>query len=191
MVQRLEKLSNEELEALKAGFNGQEALIVMHPFYGATPNRRFERYLKRGGYGRRLTIIFEEYANLNALNARLERLGVPPEGNVLAVSTKIGSPIPTTGWQKIIGRLRFIGVKNLAIDGRLRGLDPTSKLAIVREYGKGRSKSIERRQKSSDFRAMARASAGRLTCPSLCVGLAWSKLTASGRFKARIRRRFR
>lgn len=191
MVQRLEKLSKERLEELKAAFSGQRALIVVHPFYGPASNPLFESFLKRGRYRKRLTLIFEQYENLNALNARLERLGVPPEGGVFVVSTKACSPIPTAGWQKIIERLRFIGVKDLAIDGRHFGLDPTNKMAIAREYDKRRPKNKEGRQTNSAIRAMANASACRKFGPSMCVGAAWSKLTASGRFKTKIGRRFR
>jgi len=202
MIRRLDRLSAGELKRAGRMRNDSKALIIMHPYSLDLHAPAFERFIRTRAFGNILTVIFQPASETNWLRARLAGLGAGESDSLFLVATKeiipgksylpkIDLATPTCGWQKVFGRLDSLGVKDITVDGKhlsnfgLEGLTAD----IKRERGRQKRRALS----FSQMRAFSTAArkAGSPTAYGYCVGLAWSRFVASGKYAVRIRRRFR
>ena len=201
MVQRLEKLTRKELEALRERLSGNEAHVIVHPFFLGKPNPALEEHFIEGKHRDRLTIIFEEFDRLETTQKKLERLGVGPSDNVFLVSTKEWAPMPTAGWQKILERMGFLGIKNIEVDGRAHHYEDREKVdrnikseKAMRGDGKRRFRITQMLPKDAYYsilRTRNRVATGKVKVGAGCVGNTAARFRARGGFKVQLRRRFK
>jgi len=178
MTRFLENLTQEEIEHLRAHFDG-EARIVIHPYWFGT-NTQFDEFLSREARSNRLTIIFEQHNALQFLEDRLKEHRLNGTENILFVKTKLSQAQPISGWQKIIARLKLLGVKKIAIGGHTFDkfrMFPARTSAKILKYSKP-VKTQEDYRIMSELRAIARARDRHFPYATYwqCVGMAYCKL---------------
>lgn len=201
MIRRFDKLSKAELLQLKRN-NPKKARIIVHPFFLSPGNKNFERFIRNKGHEKSLTIISEISSAIPDLRRKLALLGVENSNNLFILSTKTKkisgmpytSPDPTTGWQRLIGRLKHVGIKDVTVDGQIVSNTKIKdeKRFVAERLGKkffsGKEDLIAQRRTQIRAAENVRTASAR----GSCAGFTYSKIAASGIFgKVRLKRKFK